>query len=485
MQLPPQLSHTSQHCIHPSPRKSGISPASITDTALAELTPTGAAWYFPAPASGSYDPVLLTTALEATLAIYPQLCGALSLTPPNNAEYPPHTRRYGRVWVRWGDDEPGLLLTQAKWGGPLADVLPMNRGNEAISSAVMPNIFALLRLRPSALGPACPGPAAVAQITAFNCGGVALALAAQHALLDAHALAYVLRDWGTIHTAMLRGAPQPTITRTYAPMDLDAHACADTPGPQLEELANTVPQLRLDFWAYDPSDPNDQAPGAAGRPRGPRAPFETWDADAAVGDAVLDLSAADVARLSTPGVSALDGVLGAAWRAVVRARELDSEVWMHGCVGLRTRLGLPDDFQGAPLINVSAGLDAKALLGNPGAGARAIRAGIKSVTKDRASAVLHHMANALDPAREWNVFVGSRNILSTSWLGIGAYAADFGYGTAARVHPFMPPVDGIIVVMEAKEAGVEHGARGGVSLRLLLREEVLARVLSDPELVGK
>jgi hypothetical protein len=200
---------------------------------------------------------------------------------------------------------------------------------------------------------------------------------------------------------------------------------------------------------------------------------------------VLDLSASDIERLAVPGASALDAVLGAVWRAAVRARGLEGRVAMHGCVGLRTRLGLPDDFQGAPLINVSAGMDAAELLGDAAAGARAIRAGIDTVTAESAAAVLHHMAQALDPAREWNVFVGSRNILSTSWLDMGAYAADFGFGPPTRVHPFMPPCDGIVVVMEAKEAAGTHGARGGVSLRLLLREDVLARVLADPELVGE
>ncbi|BEJ12052.1 hypothetical protein CspHIS471_0205120 [Cutaneotrichosporon sp. HIS471] len=213
---------------------------------------------------------------------------------------------------------------------------------------------------------------------------------------------------------------------------------------------------------------------AAGRPRGPRAPFETWDADAVVGDAILDLSSDHVKALTVPGVSALDSVLGTVWRAIVRARDIEAKVWMHGCVGLRTRLGLSDDFQGAPLINVSAGLDSTQLLRESGRGARVIRESIDSVTKESAAAVLHHMAQALDPAREWNVFVGSQHILSTSWLGIGAYSADFGFGT---------PVDGIVVVMEAKDAIGEHGARGGVSLRLLLREDVLARVLADPELV--
>ncbi|BEI81271.1 hypothetical protein CcaverHIS002_0204310 [Cutaneotrichosporon cavernicola] len=276
-------------------------------------------------------------------------------------------------------------------------------------------------------------------------------------------------------------------------MDLDAHA---------RDADGTVPQLRLDFWAYDPSNPADQALGwftrsrvpppqvdaadlAAGRPRGPRAPFETWDADAAVEDAVLDLSADHVKAVTVPEVSALDSVLGTVWRAIVRARDIKAKVWMHGCVGLRTRLEFPDDFQGAPLINVSAGLDSTELLRESARGARAIRASIDTVTKESAAAVLHHMAQALDPAREWNVFVGSQHTLSTSWLGIGAYSADFGFGTPARVIPFMPPVDGIVVVMEAKDAIGEHGARGGVSIRLLLREDVLARVLADPELVGE
>ncbi|GMK54378.1 hypothetical protein CspeluHIS016_0109640 [Cutaneotrichosporon spelunceum] len=492
-----QLRQTSQHPLHPRPCRSGLTPVSITDSALAELTPTAAAWFFSAPVSGTYDPSLLARALEATLSIYPQLSGKLSLSPNESKAYPPHTQRYGRVWVRWGAYTPGLLLTQAAYDGPLHPTLPT-------LASVMPDTRSLVRLRPCALGPARPGPATVAQITTFACGGVALALAVQHALLDAHALAYVLRDWGAIHASMVCGAPPPEITRSYAPMDLDALANPDSPHAGLEALSATVPQLRLDFWAYDPASAADQGPGwftrprapppevdgadeAAGRPRGPRAPFETWDPAAPVGQAVLDLSAADVARLAAPGASALDSVLGAVWAAVVRARPTapHQTVWMHGCVGLRGRLGLPDDFQGAPLINVSAGLAASDLLAERGVGARTVRASINTVTKESAEAVLHHMAHALDPAREWNVFVGSQNILSTSWLGIGAYEVDFGFGTPERMLPYLPPVDGIVVVAEAKVANRQHGARGGVSLLLILREDVLARVLADPQLVGE
>lgn len=550
--LPLQMTHCPPIFLHATKRMSGLSPASITDTALAELTPTGGAWFFPTPstASEAYSPAKLASALQVTLNAYPQLCALLSLTPPPGSEsYPAHTRRYGRVWVQWGPDEPGLLLTQARWDGPMTDVLPRAHSSSctgsdaAPSSVVMPNILALVRLRASALRPAEPGPSTAAQITTFSCGGVAIALAAQHALLDAHALAHVLRDWGSVHAAMVRNQlPQQPITRTYAPMALDAHAKKADGGErdqELEALSQTVPQLRLDFWAYDPTNPDDAAPGwftrsrypapevdgeddVQGRPRGARAPFETWDPEAPVGDAVLDLSAQDVDRIwrkcgegeKGARVSRLDAVLGTVWRAIVTARtelelelDLEAKVYLHSCVGLRTRLDplLPDDFQGAPVINVSAGMSVRELLAPQETGyanvesktnqeresengtaraARSIRAAITTVTPTTASAVLHHMAHALDPAREWNVFVGSRNILSTSWLGIGAYDVDLGFGRAVRVHPFMPPVDSIVVVMEA--SGVrESGALRGVSLRILLREDVLARVLADPELVGQ
>ncbi|RSH79009.1 uncharacterized protein EHS24_001936 [Apiotrichum porosum] len=361
----------------------------------------------------------------------------------------------------------------------------------------------MVKLRPE---PATRGPAVFIQLIEFACGSLAIGVAAQHVLLDARALALFMGDWAT----RARGAhPSP---RTYEPLSLDVHAAGDVDAEwadaQLETTALQIPQLRLDFWSQRPGHPEDVGPAwfssprspaaaideqdvASGRRRGRRVPWDDWRWDQSTLDRTIEFLPEQVEaayRLAGgDGTSRLDAVLGCVWAAVVRGRDLPptTEVRLHTSVDLRRRVTPPldDTFLGAPLINVMSSSSAGSL--TLSSGARAVRAAVDSLASDAVPALLHHMSFALDPVREWNCFLGERDVLTTSWLGAGCYDVDFGFGPPSVVQPGMPPVDGLLVAMDVPGAAGRREDKwynSGVRVRLILRKEVMDKVLADPAL---
>lgn len=514
---------------------------SIADSSVANLAPTGGTWFFhqPAELGGHIHPSTLALALQHTLGAYAHFCGSLSLRAPAHP-VAAHSARYGRVWVRFGDhDDPGVGLTVASWDRPMTDFLPLALDGAVDSApASAPELIDARGM--ASLRDGRAGYGVVVQITTFNDGGLAISVLAQHCLMDAHALAVFVNDWARVHTEQTRqradGFPTDSFPRRlFSPELLDKHAAGDIdhehPDPVIVSAADTLPQIKLDFWARRPGHPEDLGPvwfkaprdpppgvqaldAAAGHRRGPRVPWEEWDTGAPVLDRTIVFSPQQIERLysavhdsaapsregSNPGqgsnghlgkehhrVSRLDAVLASVWAAIVRARNLppETQVYLETTLGLRSRVIPPlgEAFVGSPIINCSSALPAGAL--TPGAGARAIRDTIAEFSPSAVGAMLHRMAFVLDPAREWNCFLGERHVLTTSWLGIGAYDADFGTGRPGYVHANMPACDGLLVAMDLAHA--TKGAKwheSGLSVRLMLRAGVMEQVLVDQDLRG-
>jgi hypothetical protein len=200
-------------------------------------------------------------------------------------------------------------------------------------------------------------------------------------------------------------------------------------------------------------------------------------------------------------------VLAHLWRIVTRSRGNKALVHLDMSLGLRNRLtpALPPTFLGSPIINITTTLQSSSLLSSLPAAAQAIRSTITS-SIPLLPALIHHEAYALDPIREWNAFMGKEHLMVTSWLGIGAGEVDFGDGPAEWVCADMWPIDGLVVLMDM-DRDVERRADGpveareqvkrrvkgeklrnarwhenGVTIRLVLTEDVMAAVLADPEL---
>ncbi|KAL1412067.1 hypothetical protein Q8F55_003064 [Vanrija albida] len=512
---------------------------SIADSSVANLAPTGGTWFFQQPEEGAHiHASSLTLALQHTLGAYSHFGGSLSLRAPAHGVTHAHSARYGRVWVRFGhDDDPGVGLTVASWDRPMRDVLPLELDG-AVDSAPASAAGLIDASGMASLREGRAGYGVVVQITSFSDGGLAVSVLAHHCLMDAHALAVFVGDWAKVHTEQnrLRADGFPTDSfprRLFSPELLDKHAVGDIDHEAADELivavADRLPQLKLDFWARRPGHPEDLGPvwfkaprdpppavraldEAAGHRRGPRVPWEEWDTAAPVLDRTIVFSPQQIERLyaaahesGTPSrenssqgtnghasghhhrVSRLDAVLASVWAAIVRARNLppETDVYLETTLGLRSRVLPPlgDAFVGSPIINCSSALPAGAL--TAATGARAIRNTITEFSPPAVGAMLHRMAFVLDPAREWNCFLGERHVLTTSWLGIGVYDTDFGIGRPLYVHANMPPCDGLLVAMDL--ADTRKGAKwheSGLSVRLMLRAGVMEQVLVDHELRG-
>jgi hypothetical protein len=283
---------------------------------------------------------------------------------------------------------------------------------------------------------------------------------------------------------------------------------------------------------------------AMGRRRGTRIPWETWEWAKPVKDYLVDFSPDEVQRIwksaaeptssgsvaqtgdagdardvgdvgdvdagagaggSSGAVSRLDAVLAHVWRIVTRSRKNEGLVHLDMSLGLRNRLtpALPPTFLGSPIINLTASLQTSSLLSSLPAAARGIRGTIISSIHLLPS-LIHHEAFALDPIREWNAFMGKEHLMVTSWLGIGAGEVEFGDGPAEWVCADMWPIDGLVVLMDKgtgrgwskpREARGQEGRtrprertgdgrwhENGLTIRLVLTEDVMEAVLADPDL---
>lgn len=232
-------------------------------------------------------------------------------------------------------------------------------------------------------------------------------------------------------------------------------------------------------------------------------------------------------------MSRLDALLAHVWTLVVRARkpELDAlgggEVYMDVTLGLRARLDppLPDTFVGSPIILAHATLPSSTFIPSPSplsplspsptttliaTTAHALRTTLTTFTPAVLASLLHSKLSSRksSPQRFWAAFLGARHTLVTAWVGAGAYSSvDFGFGPAggeggARyVDPLMPGVDGCVCVIEGgpvvpRSREGDRAGKGGkgrgegrerwydapACVSLCLREDVLAKVLSDPAL---
>jgi len=63
-------------------------------------------------------------------------------------------------------------------------------------------------------------------------------------------------------------------------------------------------------------------------------------------------------------------------------------------------------------------------------------------------ALLHSWEHELTVHRLWHAFLGTVNVIVTSWVPIGVWDIDFGCGAAAYVKGDMPAVDGCVQIME-------------------------------------
>ncbi len=435
-----------------------------------------------------------------------------------------HTKRFSRPWLFWGqDDDPGLELVTATSEDTLCSVLPeqvqpgvMNLDVSA-QQIFLPPSDTMVRIR----HPPSDMRSIGVKITTFACGGVAIGVGINHTLADAQSLSLFVADWSTVHRALLAG-DHPTTSlpeRRFDPLLLDQHAAGDIDGDQederLADVALELPQIRLDWWASSqgkpdmirtPTEPDILVRHLDSSSRGARIPWETWEHSSPVADYTLEFSTEKIQAIwesagsesrAQDKLSRLDTLQAYLWRHIVKARQLPSETmtYMDISLGLRTRLDppLPSTFLGSPILNYSASATVSSLAESSlFETARLIRSNLLKFSPSTISALLHHLAHAVDPNRNWNAFMGDHHLLTTSWIGFGGYEnVDFGSGGPELVVAGMWPIDGLIVLMERPQTALRRYLATpplkwydyGVSVRLFLKTSVMERLLVEPDLL--
>ncbi|GAA5896038.1 hypothetical protein JCM8208_007513 [Rhodotorula glutinis] len=493
---------------------------SILDSVCSAFFSFAAVKLYPAVADqpDPFEPALVEASLAHVLSAYPHWAGRLRLAKPGD-EGRPYQERFGRIWVEYGSSsDPGVLLSFAERDAPLAPLVPPSVEGETVDASsleragVYPDLSSVVALRPSPTD----APALAIQVLRFSCGGVAVGFRVSHSLADASTLNRFVADWADVHRAALAadgslgGVPVPH--RPFEPERVDEHAMGDLDADDLDDAAEReyvkLPRTAFDLWAdsaqhpdgmaltSDPDPSIDALDAALGRPRGSPPPWSTWHLDKPVSLRSLFLSPPTLSDIWAAaggregGVSPHDALVGHFWRLSVRARDLavGTEVRITPSVGVRARLDPPlsPDALGSNfvLLSSSATSDDVAGAGGEAVAARAIRSTIDSATSTALAALLSHEAHALDPVRVQPYFCGEEHTSMSSWIGAGAYDADFGSGMPTYAEGVLPAVDGMLLFEDVHGQGrkwMERGAR----VKLALRDEVMGKVLADPELLSR
>ncbi|GAA5833001.1 hypothetical protein JCM11251_006477 [Rhodosporidiobolus azoricus] len=514
-----------------------IRPLSILDTSCSDFFSFSAAKvYSPSPphAKDPFEPSLLRTSLAHILSAYPHFAGKVRLARPDD-DGRPYQKRFGRVWIEYGkESDPGVALIFSEKKVPLETCLPKQLGEGLFDATslneadVYPETGSVVQVRPTPT----EGPALAIRVTRFSDGGVVLAFQIVHTLADASTLNRFAADWGDVHRALLVSGSTEGIflpSRPFDPEALDSHAAGDLdasfPDSRIEEEYRRIPRTAIDMWANPEQHPHgavrSSAPvpelreqdEASGKERGKPAPWATWDMAAPVSLRAVDLSAGDLQRLwrraqaSSVGcedgeassscdpvkLTAHDALVGHFWRLSMKARDLppDTLVSLTPAVGVRTRLDppLPTETLGSPFVLLRSEADYSSLTSpstGPAVAASAIRRTINSATPSNLAALLHHAAHVLDPIRIWPYFCGDTHTSMSSWIGAGSYTADFGSGAPILAEGVLPAVDNMLLFEDAVGAASKAGKwhEKGVRVKLALREDVMEKVLADPELRG-
>jgi hypothetical protein len=110
--------------------------------------------------------------------------------------------------------------------------------------------------------------------------------------------------------------------------------------------------------------------------------------------------------------------------------------------GLRSRLSLPKNFIGSPIMHVSVPHKI-ATASDSSAGtvqlAKSIREHLDMCTPEAIGALLHDAAFEVSPQRLWRCFLGRKHILQTSWIQSGFQDVDF-VGEGGPALRYLQPV---------------------------------------------
>jgi hypothetical protein len=510
-------------------------PLSLLDATTANFGLTSAVWLLErpkVPPASTGIPEHLRAALRTTLNAYPQWCGFLKSIrsindndlAPETSSFPPHGRRYGRVYVHFGSaEDPGVEFLNATSKATVLDLYDIaslqgrpfwnrqDRGTR-LAQFVPPTVLvnALQPNEKDADGLYKPNMAV--QCTQLACGGLVLAAKIAHPLADITALTRFIRDWANVSRAMLAQEPLPVLSPDFEPLRLDQCAAGDVNADDADldimETALALPLHRYDWWAPPAQPPSPFSADLP--PTGTPLPWATWDTKTLVDQYTIHFSRAQIEHLwraatqadsdrsTSPRISKHDALLAHIWSCVVRARGLQEDSGPVHCdlvLGTRPALQLGDSFIGSPTMMLNIEMTASQVASGAALGmiANRIRETIATVnTARQIGAHLHTVAYEKSPQRIWQGFLGQRHIMVTTWARAGLYDVDFGLGSRVRyADGVVPCLDGCILIVDGppKDSNLSSNTTkrtwtdNGVELTLPLRSEDMKRLLRDPLLL--
>ncbi|KAF2802386.1 uncharacterized protein BDZ99DRAFT_454723 [Mytilinidion resinicola] len=503
--------------------QSSTQPLSTIDSSVLHFAPTGAIWIYDPPTQTPYSPSHLLDSLRKTLSYYPQWCGQLSWTPFNPSLG--HANRCQRVQLTWGSaNDPGVEVIVAHSPLKISEILlnAEERAKKSWEPASFPSheLFPDIKLAFADAATYEGLPGMIVQLTAFECGALAVAVKMAHVLGDAQTLITFMKDWANIYRDPLF-TPEPLFSPSTLSHRASGNIDAPTPDPSLLSLANTVSRTRYDYYAPTPSAPSWAAsamsppPDLSSTPLAPPGrppPWELWNQRAASKKVILHFTVPEILAIHaavTPTretkVSQHTALVSHVWLsllharaatspppatasgAAVQGRERKADVaHLTLSLSLRTRVAppLPAQFLGSPIVHAAAAVPLPGTSGAPALSlsetATEVTAALASFDKERVGALLHEAAFVDAPGRYWDAFLGERNGIVTSWVRAGVWEVRFGEGGARYVEPVMPELDGVVVVVEA--GGNENGGHwteNGVDVMVSARAEVVDELVRD------
>ncbi|KAF5675842.1 hydroxycinnamoyl-CoA shikimate quinate hydroxycinnamoyltransferase [Fusarium heterosporum] len=499
-------------------------PLSLLDCTAANFSNASAIWLFQKPTSAFGDEFNLAhhlrESLRITLRSYPHWMGHLKaiegtdgLVSSEAKQFPPHARRYGRLYAHFGtDNDPGVEYVFAKSSATLDSLYPSNRTSQQCFWSCDSSIFTKFLASVPISQPLKHStknddgklhPLLAIQVTMLACGGFVLAMNASHPLADATTSIALLKDWASVSRSVLEGRPLPTLSPTFDHALIDNHASGDISANEPDEAilrqAEALPMNRYDWWVPESAPPWPFAipePFATDdlQPTGKAMPWTEWDLASPVSNYVIHLSKEQVNFLSNKAnnsasqkLSQHDAILGHIWSCIARARGLETDTELIHCdlvYGVRSSFQLDDRFLGSPTVMMSVELPGSEVSdsSNLTQVATQVRTTLKQIADPlNLAAHLHSVAFEKSPQRIWQAFLGRRHILVTTWARAGVYDIDFGLGSVCSyAEGVVPEMDGIILIKEAPGPRAEYWTDNGVDISIHIKKDDMERLLKDP-----
>ncbi|KAF4416195.1 Hydroxycinnamoyl-Coenzyme A shikimate quinate hydroxycinnamoyltransferase [Fusarium acutatum] len=450
-------------------------PLSLLDGTTANFSNASAIWLFEKPTRDDFNLAYhLRESLARTLRFYPQWGGHLKAVksidgtvPPEAKSFPPHARRFGRLYAHYGtDNDPGVEFVHAKCDATLESFYPAERISKQpfwkCDSSVFQKFMAPATISQPLKDVVEDGngevyPLLAIQMTELSCGGFALALNGAHPLADATTLLAFIKHWAH-ESGQGLGNNLPASKPVFNPALIDNQAAGDIDAnePDLDVIQRTksLPMHRFDWWHPDSTPPwpfkipspfYKQGFEPVGKPM----PWAEWNVAEPVSNYVVHLTQKQVICLwkmanenSSQKLSQHDAILSHIWSCIARARGLENETDSIHCdlvYGVRSSFHLKEDFLGSPVVMMNIELPAREVA-NPSSitqVATQVRNTLKTISDpSNMAAHLHSLAFEKSPQRIWQAFLGRRHILLTTWARAGIYDVDFGRADLEKLNAY-------------------------------------------------